>query len=128
MQERQLDTRTCRISLGGDGIVRILYVSGIEETLEHAKENVAAVTTIADGKKRPLLIDISGLGSIEQRARQYFAGEEPSKVALATALITNSPVARIIGSFFLGLNKPNFPVRLFTSEREATRWLRGFLQ
>jgi hypothetical protein len=36
-------------------------------------------------------------------------------------------VARAIGNFFMGLNKPLIPTRLFTSEAEALGWLREFV-
>ena len=41
--------------------------------------------------------------------------------------LIRSPLARAIGNFFRGLNKPLFPTRLFTSEPEAMAWLRSFL-
>jgi hypothetical protein len=33
----------------------------------------------------------------------------------------------VLGNFYLGLNKPLVPTRLFTSEEEAQAWLRSFL-
>jgi hypothetical protein len=43
------------------------------------------------------------------------------------ALLVGSPMSRAIGNFFIGLNKPLIPTRLFVSEPEALAWLRGFL-
>ena len=51
-----------------------------------------------------------------------------TKLFLAQAIIVDSPVSRLIGSFFLGLNKPPFPTKLFTSEADAVEWLKGYLQ
>jgi hypothetical protein len=31
-----------------------------------------------------------------------------------------------MGNFFLGLNKPHFPTKLFTSEEKAEVWLKEF--
>jgi hypothetical protein len=47
---------------------------------------------------------------------------------LATALIVDSPVGRIIGNFFIGMNKPGIPVKIFDSEDKAIQWLRGFIK
>jgi hypothetical protein len=41
------------------------------------------------------------------------------------ALLVGSPVTRVIGNFFIGLNKPRWPVRLFRSESDALAWLGG---
>jgi hypothetical protein len=55
------------------------------------------------------------------------AGPEGLKVSQAVALLMGSPVSRVLGNLYLGLNKPPIPTRLFTSEEEAKVWLRSFL-
>jgi hypothetical protein len=42
----------------------------------------------------------------------------------AFAIIIQSPLSRVIGNFFMGLNKPRVPARLFKSEKEAVKWLK----
>jgi hypothetical protein len=49
-------------------------------------------------------------------------------VESAAALLIGSPLTRAIGNFFMGLNKPLIPTRLFTSETEALAWLKGFVR
>ena len=57
------------------------------------------------------------------------AGSTPSRRArVAIALLVGSPLSRVIGNFFVGLNRSTFPLRLFTSEEEAIAWLRTFLE
>ena len=46
--------------------------------------------------------------------------------ARATALLTSSPVSKTIGNFFMGLNKPLSPTRLFTNSDKAIQWLHTF--
>jgi len=58
-----------------------------------------------------------------QDCRQHFAGPEHAKTFTKAALIVTSPISRIIGNFFLGLNKPLKPTRLFTSREEGLKWL-----
>jgi len=38
------------------------------------------------------------------------------------ALIVTNPLARAIGSFFLGLTRPAVPTKLFESVEEAAAW------
>jgi hypothetical protein len=40
----------------------------------------------------------------------------------AVALIVTNPLARAIGSFFLGLTRPPVPTKLFESVDAATSW------
>ncbi len=41
-------------------------------------------------------------------------------------LLIGSPVSRVIGNFFMGLNKPIYPTKLFTDPQKAIRWLQTF--
>ncbi len=126
MEDDFLLTRCAMISLGEDGIVRFTVSAGADETLDDAREGVAAVVKISKGKKCPLLADIRRVRATSREVRRYYAGEEATRAAAAAAILVGSPISRMIGSFFLGLNKPGIPVRLFASESEATEWLKGF--
>jgi hypothetical protein len=42
-------------------------------------------------------------------------------------LIVDTPLSRTLGTFFLRVNKPPFPVRLFDNEASAVAWLRAFV-
>ena len=48
------------------------------------------------------------------------------KYTVAQALVIDSGPSRVMGNFFLGLNKPRFPTKLFTSEAKAEAWLREY--
>jgi hypothetical protein len=71
---------------------------------------------------------MTGLVAMDREARLFFAGEETAKVESAAALIIDSLLSRAIGNFFMGLNKPIIPTRLFTSEAEALAWLKGLVR
>jgi hypothetical protein len=110
-------------------ILRGQAADGAEESLDDAKEQVAAQAKMLDGgKPLPFLMDIRRARSLSREARSYFAGEESAVVFAATALLVSSPLSRAIGNFFLGLNKPKMQTRLFTDENEALTWLRGLVK
>lgn len=48
---------------------------------------------------------------------------ENDAVTTQVALVAKSPVERMIANFFLGLNKPQVPVRMFTDPDKARAWL-----
>jgi hypothetical protein len=116
------------ISLGEDGILRLKMKPGVFDLdLADAQEVIRAVAELGGGVARPALVDLRELRSMSRDCRKYFAGPETAKVESAVALLVGSPVARAIGNFFMGLNKPLIPTRLFTSEAEALGWLREFV-
>jgi hypothetical protein len=73
------------------------------------------------------VVDYRGIASQDRAARAWYASPNTGKHVCAVALLVGSPLSRIIGNFFMGLNKPPFPVRIFGDEAEALAWLTGFL-
>ncbi len=128
MGRKQIETSTATVWLGADGITRAAFRAGARETLETARENVQAGVTISGAIERPLLLDMTHIGSMDKAARDYYAqGDQREGAEKAIALITNSALSRVIGNFFIGLNRPVKPTRLFTSEESALQWLRQYL-
>ncbi len=94
-----------------------------EINLDHAKENSAKVRELSGDQVFPILVDIRKIRSISKEARDHFAmrGRKPGVVAIA--MLVSSPLSRIIGNFFLGLNHPVVPTRMFTDREQAEEWL-----
>ena len=98
-------------------------------TEDVARENVDAQESLRDSlnkEKTRVLIDMGDVTEISKQARDYFANERTASVQRATALLIRSPVSRVIGNFFMGLNKPISPTRLFTDPQKAIEWLHTF--
>ncbi len=113
---------------GEDGIVRTKIKPGSEVTVEYARENSAAVNSLFTGKKFPLLIDSRGIKSMTRDARNQFTTKGRETNTLAFAIIIDSPLSRVIGNFFMGINKPAVPTRLFDNEVEAVKWLKPYVK
>ena len=122
-----ITTKTCKVWLGNDGIVRAVMHPGAEDNLGTAKENIAAGIKVSGGKKRPLLLDMSRIKMIDHAARDYYAHNERREGSeKAVALVVKSPLSRMFGNFFLGLNKPVVPTKLFNDQGKAVAWLKRF--
>jgi hypothetical protein len=125
MQYPEHETRTVIFTFADIIIGR--FRAGAEVGLEDARENVALCLRMNAGRKRPLLVDLRAVKSQSAEARGYLAGPEGTEVCTAVGLLIGSPLSRVVGNFYLGMNKPPVPTRLFTSEEEAQTWLRSFL-
>jgi hypothetical protein len=119
-----IETRTAKIWMGEDGVLRGSLRAGADEQLEDAAANVEAAASLAGDRKVPVLIDLRHVHFISQDARRFYAGKRPAKYSLALALVIGSPLSKLMGNFFLWLNKPPFPTKLFTSEQDAIDWLK----
>ena len=98
------------------------------QSLETAQENIEAQARIRDalGKKMTrVLVDMRETTRISREARNHYAGERTASIQRATALLVASPLSATIANFFIGLNKPQSPTRMFTNEDQAIAWLRA---
>ncbi len=110
-----------------NGIIIATFDDGAEIDLEDARGCTQAMVQVSGGKPAPLLVDFTGLKSQTKQCRDYFA-REPShtKTYLAVAILVTSPLSRIVANFFLGINKPIRPTRLFEDREAAVAWLRNY--
>lgn len=113
--------------MGDDGIARTVVKQQADISLEDAQENTKAIEMLYEGEKFPLLIDTRQVKYISKEARDHFSIGDRATVLNSFALLVGSPLSRIIGNFFMGLNKPSVPMRLFTSEKEALKWLKQYV-
>jgi hypothetical protein len=113
--------------MGNDGIARTVVKPGAEISLEDSQENTAAIEMFYYGKQFPLIVDARPIKSISKEARDHFSLRNRKSAVNSFAIIIKSPLSRIIGNFFMGLNKPAVPVRLFDNEKDALKWIKQYL-
>jgi hypothetical protein len=94
-----------------------------EINLEHAKENTKKVRDLSGDVVYPILVDMRKIRSISKEARDHFAMRDRKPGVIAIAMLVSSPLSRIIGNFFLGLNQPRVPTRMFTDRDQAEQWI-----
>jgi len=125
MDGERVELNSLTISLGADGIVRFVVKPGAHGTLVEAEAALAAVKQLCPDRSVPVLADIRGAGSVDREARTFYSSPHVAEIVAVAAMLVGSPVSRVIGSFFLGINRPAFPTKLFTDEDEALAWLRA---
>lgn len=74
----------------------------------------------------PVLIDIRAVNTITKDARVFLGTEEAAEGIIAGALQIDSPIGKVLGNFFLSINKPLRPTKLFTDAVKAKDWLAKF--
>jgi hypothetical protein len=118
----EASSRTCTFRRDTRGFVHAVMKQGCEMALDDAKENVAAIYDLAGGRTL-VLVDMRGVRWQSREARDYFASANAAEATKAVALIIGSPVSRVLGSFFLRMERHRFPTALFNDEDKAIRWL-----
>lgn len=83
----------------------------------------AAVRSLAQARRTPVLLVITGVLGVSIQARHvYVNAVQPP----ALALVGESPVDRVIAHYLLRWTTDKTPAQFFTSEPDAIRWLRQY--
>ena len=71
-----------------------------------------------------VLVSSEDLTSFSKEARELIASREFAGITVAKALYSRSLGQRIIGNFYMQINKPFIRTKLFTDRDKALQWLR----
>ena len=126
-QSTTINIAEASITLREDGIIHIIYNEGviIDVQVQHNVQEV--FDKLAAGKKRPYLFEAMDNCSVTKEARENAIKMEDKVLASAYAVVANSIAYRLIANFYLKVNKPKSPYRVFNTEQAATKWLLKFV-
>lgn len=104
----------------------ILYVKPFEgvflDKLEMESLLLSAIELV-EGKKYYAVIDTSNNIDSSKDARDYYANNELNKYRYADAFIVSSLPLRMVINFFIRVNKPSIPTKMFTTKESAFLWI-----
>jgi|APLak6261662433_1056034.scaffolds.fasta_scaffold00042_24 hypothetical protein len=107
-------------------IIKIVFKDEHDFSLSDAKELLEDLKIICNDKPFPILKIPGKYSSIDNDARKFISSTEGMQFSSAEALVTNYLPHRIIGNFYLAVNKPVKPTAFFDDEEKAVNWLKQF--
>lgn len=105
-------------------IFKVSPVAGIELDDQDGKEIRNEILRLCPDSKFAVLVDGSNYFSTTAELRQLIASEAYTQLRFATAIVTKSMAGKIIGNFFIKVNKPASPTKIFSNEVDAFKWLK----
>ncbi|MBL4752065.1 MAG: hypothetical protein JKY52_00485 [Flavobacteriales bacterium] len=123
----QLDNEAVRV-WKKDGIVIAEFKPNLTIDLETAKLAVRSRKQVGNGEDYPVLVDIRNVKRIEEDARKYLASAEATEYVKAGAIIKDGFMLNLLANWFLKIDKPKVPSRLYNGSqiKMAMRWLELF--
>lgn len=120
MRTERYENEFVSIEIEGD----ILYATYLVDkiNLEGAKAATEFRKKITGNNAYAVLADVSSFKEISREARAFFA-KEAGEDLKAIAVLVKNPVSRMMVNFFMRFNNPKYPIRFFTSDSEAYKWL-----
>lgn len=82
---------------------------------------------IVSSEKICLVVEINPKSQPTSKAHRDEIAAEMAGFLKAMALITSSPVTRMIVNLFFGFKPPPYHVKMFSNEKDATNWIKQFI-
>jgi hypothetical protein len=115
------------ISYRDDGILFIRVSSEEEGTFERVQMMIQAIGEMVNYKKVPWLVKYDDFALPQKEKREFWSKLESVPYSSAEAYIISSLAERLISEFYLNIEKPKRPTKMFTNEKEAIEWLKTFI-
>ena len=109
-----------------EGILRIKVIEGAHIDLVSIKEDGLVNMQLTNNKRALALYDSRAFFTIEPEAREHLRSGIIDPTRIATAVLTDRLATKILVNFFIRFNKPQTPMKMFTSENQALKWLKEF--
>lgn len=124
---REIRTTNSLLQQSQNNIVWLRFPVKTRHNVKTMTEYLEAVMKFDDDKQGVLLcVDMTNLIGISRDARVMVSNEGMTAVHKAVAMIVRTPLANLVASFFLGINKPKFPIKSFTDSKKAMKWLQSY--
>ena len=124
-----ITTRTAEISYNTiSRVLTIRLLEGAELELADALQNHEATKMLTNTDHYLALVDgrVKHL-SVSRDARAFAAQSKKEDGCIATALLITSTANKLIGNFYININRPNIPTKIFSTEDKAIEWLQESL-
>lgn len=118
-----IQLKKIRIQVIEEGIIENYFLSGESIEVDDFKELKLANLELMCNKPYTVLVSAEELTSFTSEAREFVASKEYVGVTIAKALLISGLGQRIIGNFYMKVNKPYIKTRLFTDRQKAIDWL-----
>lgn len=83
---------------------------------------------LANGNNYVVLFEIAEFAFISKEAREYGGENELGELRKAMAIVVKSMAHRLLANFFINVNKPPTPTKVFNDKKKALEWLNQFVE
>lgn len=121
---KEIVTPTVRLRLLYCGIVHYTYLPNSEvDVKDHQINHDALIELVGKDQKHPLLIDADAFINITPEARKFVRKLESTVPIRARAIIITSLGQRILASFYIKIQQPIVPTKIFNNYEAGIQWL-----
>lgn len=98
-----------------------------EPTSEQMKEDMHSLKTFVGNEKICLVVEINPKSKPASKKERDAVAAEIASIVKAMAVITSSPITKMLVNLFFGFKPPAYPLKMFLTEKDATDWVKQYL-
>ncbi|MCD6018892.1 MAG: hypothetical protein K0S53_2013 [Bacteroidetes bacterium] len=121
---RELDFKAFNIALKSNGIVYVLFKDDCLINIELQNKLLHFYRDVTGGKLMPFIFLAAENVSITKEAKENAIFIEDQSMVGASAVVVNNFAYKLIANFYLKINKPRRPYKVFSNEQDAVKWLK----
>ncbi|HQQ93687.1 MAG TPA: hypothetical protein PLQ93_03965 [Bacteroidia bacterium] len=121
---QEINTEKVRIRKLENGILENYFKAGCTIEADDFYSLRKLNLGLANNKPYVVLVEAGDLTNFSKEARELIASKRFAGITVAKALLIKSLGQRMIGNFYLQVNRPYIHTKLFTDRNEALKWLR----
>lgn len=114
------------LSLHEEGFYDLFIKDNVEIFIDDM-ERIKAAQKELSGNRIPILIDGGKYSTTNIDVMRYIAKNENMPYSKVSAYIAKSTSQKLLGNFYMKMNKPERPTRFFSTRADAIEWIRQYL-
>ncbi|HTF05406.1 MAG TPA: STAS/SEC14 domain-containing protein [Bacteroidia bacterium] len=122
-----IESATTNMWFDDHGILCSIAKKHPPQTEEQIEQTMKDFIKLSGGRKLCMLADITDAVPAKKETRERAADEFPKHVK-AIALLTRSPLSKMIANLFFALKPPTYPMKMFNDPEEGREWLKQYLK
>jgi hypothetical protein len=101
--------------------------SPLEQTDDEIRSEVAELKKIVGNKKVCLIGESNPKQRPLKKEQRDLVADQINSLVKAMAIVTSSPVSRMMANLFFSFKPPQYPMKMFANEKDAAEWIRQYL-
>lgn len=97
------------------------------QTKEESLRQMEKFRKIIGGKKTCMILETNKSARPPRKEDRDWIAKELESVTKAMAIISTSPLSRMVANLFFGFKPPAYPVKFFSNQEEAKAWIKQYL-
>jgi len=122
-----IETTIAIISVDENGIGHQYFKDNTVLDVPEQLENLEAIKSVTSMKPTPFVISAGKNVMITKDARDNAILIEPLSPINASAIVVQNLAYQLIAEFFIKVQKPKMPYKIFTDKQNAYEWCKQFV-